>query len=437
MQAIITHDMADFDGLAACVAAQKLYPEATIVLGRRLGTGLVDFMALHKDRFATVRYTDIDPDSVSLLVVVDFRRRSRLENFAELLSRVERGDIEVHVYDHHAAAADDLVGTVEVVQPVGSATTLLVEQIQLRGIEVDVLEATLFVLGIFADTGSLGYATTTSRDARAIAWLLDQGASPKVINRYLRPPFTPAQREALARMLGAVEVEEVGGFEVGFVVTPLERAFTGLAEVTTEVAELEGHAALFAIYPIAGRRIQVVARSRSPRVNVGAALEAVGGGGHASAGSAVVHHADVEAVRAALLAALRRNPPQAERVGDVMSSPVRTVAPGMILAELRDSLRTWRHTGVPVVEGGRLVGIVSHRDVERAERDGRLHLPVSSCMSHHVKTTTLDATLAEALELMTDADVGRLPVLRDGRLVGILSRSDVLRVLYRRNGARR
>ena len=435
MQAIITHEMADFDGLAGCVAARKLYPEAAIVLGRRLGTGLVEFLALHKERFPTLRYTDIDPDSVTLLVVVDFRRRSRLDNFRELLERVESGRIELHVYDHHAAAPDDLVGTLEIVQPVGSATTLLVEQIQTRGIEVDALEATLFVLGIYADTGSLSYATTTSRDARAVAWLLDQGASPRVINRYLRPAFTPAQRETLARMLGAVEVEQVGGFDIGFVETPLGRAFTGLAEVTSEVAELEGHAALFALYPIGGRRVQIVARSRSPRVDVGAVLEAVGGGGHPSAGSAIVHHGDVAAVRRALLDELRSHPPRAERVADVMSSPVRSVAPDMILGDLRESLRTWRHTGVPVVDQGRLVGIVSHRDLERAERDGRLHLPVSSCMSHHVKTTTLDAPLADALDVMTAADVGRLPVLRDGRLVGILSRSDVLAVLYGRSGA--
>jgi tRNA nucleotidyltransferase (CCA-adding enzyme) len=435
VQAIITHEMADFDGLAGCVAAGKLYPEARIVLGRRLGTGLVDFLALHKDRFPTVRYTDIDPDSVTLLVVVDFRRRSRLDNFRELLDRVERGELEVHVYDHHAAAEDDLLGTVEVVQPVGSATTLLVEQIQLRGLDVDTLEATLFVLGIYADTGSLGYATTTSRDARAVAWLLDQGASLKVIGRYLRPAFTPEQRETLARMLGAVEVEDVDGFDIGFVVTPLEHAFTGLAEVTTEVAELEGHAALFAMYPIGGRRIQIVARSRSPRVDVGAVLEVVGGGGHPSAGAAIVHDADVAAVRRRLLEALQSGPPRAARVADIMSSPVRTVAPDMILAQLRDSLRTWRHTGVPVVDDGRLVGIVSRRDVEKAERDGRLHLPVSSCMSHNVKTTTLDATLDDALERMTAADVGRLPVLRDGRLVGILSRSDLLRVLYAQTGA--
>lgn len=435
MQAIITHEMADFDGLAGCVAAKKLYPDASIVLGRQLGTTLADFMALHKDRFPTVRYTEIDAESVTLLVIVDFRRRSRLENFKALLCRVDRGELKVHVYDHHAAAEDDLVGQVEVVQPVGSATTLLVEQIQQRGLEVDSLEATLFVLGIFADTGSLGYATTTSRDARAVAWLLDQGASPKVINRYLRPAFTPAQRETLARMLGAVEVEDVGGFDIGFVVTPLQRAFTGLAEVTTEVAELEGHAALFAIYPIGDRRIQVVARSRSPRVDVGAVLEAVGGGGHRSAGAAILHHGDVDAVRWSLAEALRSHPPRAERVADVMSSPVRTVAPDMLLTDLRDSLRTWRHTGVPVVDDGRLVGIVSHRDLERAERDRRLHLPVSSCMSHNVKTTTLHATLESALQLMTEADVGRLPVLRDGRLVGILSRSDVLRVLYGRSGA--
>ncbi|MFN7131914.1 MAG: CBS domain-containing protein, partial [Myxococcales bacterium] len=114
-----------------------------------------------------------------------------------------------------------------------------------------------------------------------------------------------------------------------------------------------------------------------------------------------------------------------------MSSPVRAVEADTPLVELERSLKHWRHTGVPVLRDGSMIGIVSRRDVEAARRDGRLHLGVSSCMSQNVKTTTPDAPLEDALAAMVSANVGRLPVLKDGHLVGIVTRSDLLRFLYR------
>jgi len=68
--------------------------------------------------------------------------------------------------------------------------------------------------------------------------------------------------------------------------------------------------------------------------------------------------------------------------------------------------------------------------VSRAREGGRLELPVTSHMSGNLRTVGPDAPLEEALAAMTEADVGRLPVLRDERLVGIVSRTDVLRALY-------
>ncbi len=117
-----------------------------------------------------------------------------------------------------------------------------------------------------------------------------------------------------------------------------------------------------------------------------------------------------------------------------MSSPVTSVAPDLPLRELAESLRTWRHTGVPVLRDGHLAGIISRRDVEKAAKDDRLHLPVASCMSSNVRTTEPDAVLEEALELMVQHDVGRLPVLRNERVVGIVTRTDILRFLYDREG---
>jgi tRNA nucleotidyltransferase (CCA-adding enzyme) len=113
-----------------------------------------------------------------------------------------------------------------------------------------------------------------------------------------------------------------------------------------------------------------------------------------------------------------------------MSSPVRTVTPDTPLEELASSLREWGHMGAPVVQGGKLVGMISRRDLERAQREGRGNLAVNSCMAHRVLTVSPDALLTEALEQMQTHNIGRLPVLDGPRIIGILSRDDVLGYLY-------
>jgi tRNA nucleotidyltransferase (CCA-adding enzyme) len=113
-----------------------------------------------------------------------------------------------------------------------------------------------------------------------------------------------------------------------------------------------------------------------------------------------------------------------------MSSPVRTVTPEMPLSELALSLQEWGHTGAPVVRDGKLVGVISRRDVERAQREDRGSLPVSSCMAHTPRTIGPDAPLTEALEQMQTHNIGRLPVVEGERIVGIISREDVLGYLY-------
>jgi tRNA nucleotidyltransferase (CCA-adding enzyme) len=430
MQIVVTHEMADFDALAAAVAAQKLNPGSQIALGRQIGREVRAFLALHKDRFPTVRLTEVDQARVSRLILVDVRRRSRLGALAPLLARADRDELQVAIYDHHPAADDDLSGDPEHVEAVGSATTLLVEQMRAAGIEVDPVEATLFALGIHADTGSLSYAVTTARDALALAWLIAAGADPRLIARYLRPPFSAAQRRALRRVLERVEVSTLGGLDIGFALVELPRVVDGISEVATEAAELVGCAALFAVFAFGGR-VQVAARSRSPLIDVASFLTELGGGGHASAASANVKQREGPEVLAVLRAAVSARPPNPTRVADLMSSPVHCVPHDAPLSSLADSLRAWRHTGAPVMRDGKLVGIVSRRDLEQARNKGRLSLPVSSEMSQPVVSISAHASLEQALALMEREDVGRLPVLRATRLVGIVTRSDLLRVLYR------
>jgi tRNA nucleotidyltransferase (CCA-adding enzyme) len=440
MEVILTHDNADFDALAALVGARKLYPDARMVFSA--GGGGADiraFLALHRDRFPTIGPSDVDGAAVRRVILVDVRRARRLRGYGAVTARLVRKDptLDVHVYDHHPAAPDDVRGSFEIIAPVGSATTLLVESIRARGLPVDTLEATLLALGIHADTGSLTFAGTTPRDAEALAFLLGRGVALPVLNRYLDPHFSPAQRELIRGMIGAAVIHRVGGVPIAFVEQPLTRGSGGLDAVTSHVAALEDHPVLFALYGARHDRVHVIARARVPWVDVGAVLATLGGGGHRSAGSAIVRDASFAEVRARILAALTRDPPRPAVARDLMSSPVHTVTPDVTLRALSASLVAWHHTGAPVLEGGRLVGIVSRRDVAEAEKHDKLDRTVASRMTREVITITPDTPLEEALGKMETSDVGRLPVIEDGRLLGILTRSDVLRCLYGAGEARR
>ena len=432
MKLITSHETTDFDGLASCVALQKLLPGAVIGLSGGFASNVHQYLALHSDRFRTQPCQDLDLDAVDLLAVTDVRKRHRLAHVESILERAadEPRSVRVVVWDHHPASPDDLHADEEHVQPVGSVTTLLVEELRGRGIEVDREEATLFSLGIHEDTGSLVYARTSSRDAMALAWLLGRGAQSALLQRFLRPPLDALGRRLLVRLIDEVQDVPRFGASVGVSALETEEVPGTLAEVTTEAFRVLPHDALFGVYRLPNGKVHVVGRAQANSIPVGAILELLGGGGHAGAGSAIVRDARLEEVVSRLHASIERRCVQPQVVRDLMSSPVRTVEPDTPLPVLASSLREWGHTGAPVVEDGKLVGVVSRRDVERAQREGRGTLAVKSCMAHRVLSIGPDASLTEALEQMQKHNIGRLPVVDGGRVIGILSRENVLGYLY-------
>jgi tRNA nucleotidyltransferase (CCA-adding enzyme) len=306
----------------------------------------------------------------------------------------------------------------------------LVEELRVRGIEIDREEATLFSLGIHEDTGSLSYARSNSRDAMALAWLLGQGAQPGLLQRFLRPSLDGLERDLLVRLVEGIEDFPRFGLSIGVAALEIREAPASLANVSTEAFRILPHDALFCAFRLPNGKTHIIGRAQANKLPIGAILEGLGGGGHAGAGSATVRDASLEEVVCRLREHIDRSCYEPRIVRDLMSSPVRTVGLDTPLLELASSLREWGHTGAPVVEDGQLVGVISRRDIERAQREGRGDLAVKSCMAHHALSIGPDATLQEALELMQSNNVGRLPVLEGTRIIGILSREDLLGYLY-------
>lgn len=435
MHVILTHTNSDFDAVASQVAASLLWPNAVMIRSRRVSRQVQGFLALHKDRFPMLAVDEVEWARVERATVVDVRTRERLSDFAPLWERRDEHptSLHLHLIDHHPASSDDLCGDERWIEPTGAAVTLLVEALMERGIRPEPIESTLLLLGIHADTGSLLFPSTTPRDVRAAAWLLEAGAELQVMGRYLRREWSATQRKVLVRLLDGVEEHDMAGLEIGVAGLEVNKRADGLADVTHQVLTMLGYAAIFALFESRPGRVQLIARARHPAIDVGAIARALGGGGHRAAAAALLKSNTLEEAKAEVCALLRHDPPKPRVVGELMISPVLTVPHDLPLEACRRLLEEARIHGAPVVRDGRLSGIISRRDLARAERDDRMDLTVASCMAQFVETITEDRPLEEALRRMTERDIGRLPVLRGEEIVGILTRTDVLNVLYKSN----
>lgn len=120
------------------------------------------------------------------------------------------------------------------------------------------------------------------------------------------------------------------------------------------------------------------------------------------------------------------------RVRDAMTTRVITVTPQTTMAEFREVLRANRISGTPVVEEGRMVGIISIEDLIKALAAGELNATVGEKMTPDPATLYDDEPLIHAVGKFTSLGYGRFPVInRQGELVGILVQGDIVRALLR------
>jgi tRNA nucleotidyltransferase (CCA-adding enzyme) len=425
-QVIATHGNTDFDGFAAMLAARLLYPGSVVAVGA-LNRNVRDFYRLHTDELGpVVDASRLELEAIRRLVVVEARHASRL---GELEAVALDPTVEKALFDHHGEGGlpDWIAPSAAVLSSDGALTTTLVGILAERELLPTPLEATAFALGIHEDTGSLTYPTTTQRDADALAWCLRHGARQELVAAYLHTPLTAPERDLLHELVDALEPVDAGGEELLLAAVRWPDYVEGVSNLAHKIVDLTDARALVLLVEM-DRRVFAVVRSRTDRVDAAVLAGALGGGGHAQAASAITR-LGLEGARARLLDALERAQPEPRRARDVMSTPPRSVAPGDAVRDAMILCQRHGQSGVFVVDAGCLVGSVSREDLDKAIGHGLAHAPVRGIMSSHVTSAGDGATLAELQGLVTTADDGRVAIVREGELVGVVSRADLLRAL--------
>ncbi|MDZ7956977.1 MAG: CBS domain-containing protein [Aulosira sp. DedQUE10] len=433
MDLILCHTTADFDALGAAVGLTRLLPGSKIVLTGGAHPPVRDFLALHRDEYPLIERRAVNPEKIRSITVVDTQQRDRLGKAAEWLDLPSLK--EIIVYDHHLGHKLDIPATQTHISSVGATTTLMVEQLQQQDILLTPSEATVMALGIHVDTGSLTYEQATPRDALALAWLMQQGASLSMISTYRDPGLSPQLQQLLTLALDNLEYICLRGYTISWVTLKTDEFVPGLSSLASQLMELTEIDALLLAneYPLTEdeSRLTIIGRSQIPETNLNELFQPLGGGGHSQAASLNLRGVDSPAILKQLLDEFKATIPHPLTARDLMSSPVRTIRPETTITEAQRILLRYGHSGLSVVNAqGQLLGIISRRDIDIALHHGFSHAPVKGYMTPNIKSITPETTLPQIEALMVTYDIGRLPVLDNGQLVGIVTRTDVLRELH-------
>ena len=115
-------------------------------------------------------------------------------------------------------------------------------------------------------------------------------------------------------------------------------------------------------------------------------------------------------------------------VGDMMSSPVTTVPPTMPLSTVIGMMYSSKHLGFPVIERDTLIGIITLADVNRTSSIDREAMQVRDIMTRDLITLPPETPVIDALRIMSAQNFGRIPIVQDGKILGIVTRTDILKV---------
>lgn len=430
MDWIVSHERADFDALASMVVARRLYPEAQMVLVAPPEPSVRRFLALHRGVFP-VRYAhELKDQQPARLILVDTRNPARLGPLRNLASDP---DIELHVYDHHPPTPEGVQGDLDIVEPVGAAVTVLLERLNEP---LTSEEATLCLLALHEETGSFTHAGTTARDLAIGARLLEQGARLSMVHVFVSHSLNVVQRQLLAELMENAELHDCEGTPVALALAERDEFVADLALLTSRLLEMLGVEVVLSLVRM-DTTVYVVGRATSESAELGRLLGELGGGGHGAAASAGLPVEPLAPLRDRLFERLRETLPGKPTARQLMTSPVELLEAGITVQQALEGLRRLNHTAAGLTENDRLVGWIARSDLDKALAHDLGHAPVQSYMSNEIVSVTPDTRLDEIQRLLVERDIGRVPVLDGDRLVGIVSRTDVLRWLHGRQATRR
>jgi tRNA nucleotidyltransferase (CCA-adding enzyme) len=422
MDIILTHERTDFDGLASLLGAYLLDQNLTPVLPRQLNRNVEAFLSLYGVELPFVDPRDMTGEPIHSVWLVDTQAMTSIKGMVK--------DIKVKVIDHHHQREDIPEDWEVTIRDTGATATIFVAAIQERDIPLTPVEATLLLLGIYEDTGSLTYTRTTAEDIFAAGILLERGASLNIVSDYINHPLSSAQQRVYEDLRANAESLIIHGHNLILAqadATDLEEELSSLAHKLRDLLDPD---ALFLLLSTSGG-VQIVARSTDDHIDVSDVLsEFEGGGGHPRAAAALINGSSLSEIYQKLIEILPQYVKPAIRAKDIMSKDPQTLFPETPVAEVAELMMRYGYEGYPVVNEDQILGLVTRRAVDRALAH-ELDVTAASIMEAGDVRVFPGDSIEQIQDVMMESGWGQIPVVssRTKKIVGIITRTDLIKIL--------
>lgn len=426
MKILVGHANMDMDCFGSLVMARYLYPDHVPVRSRLIHPVARNLYHLYKKRLDFMASRDLQDHKIEEIVVFDTRSYGRIQEYMDFI-KPWRGSIEI--YDHHLSESSDITGAKIHEAPYGANTTLVAQAVKEKGLEIHPEDATIALTGIFADTGNFTHDNIHPKDFETASWLLSQGANLKLVRQFLQVLKQDYQIDLFHQLLNSAIYRRIHGHSILFCYLILPELVNGLAGIIEKIFEVENTDALFGIISFEKEnRTLLVGRSQKDDIDVHELMKPWGGGGHPRAGSATVKKRVGQQLYDEFLEGLEETLTPAINAESLMTTQVNCIQRDWTVLEASLFLERVSHTGAPVVdETGTLVGLMTLRDISKARKAQNIKAKVSGYMTHKVYNCSPQCTIRDLERIFLTHNVGHIPVVDKGSVVGIVTRSDYLR----------
>jgi tRNA nucleotidyltransferase (CCA-adding enzyme) len=433
MQLILTHEQADFDAIASLLGAYLLQKDAYVLLPNSTNRNVQSFIHLYGSELPFLKASELPNENITSITLVDTQSLPTLKGM--------RKDTQVYVIDHHQQKEN--FPPAWHFEPVDSiaCTTRFVENLQENNGQLSLIHATLLLLGIYEDSGSLTYANTTPRDVSAVAYLLEQGASLKIAGDFLNPPLSLEQRPVFEDLLNNLETFSIQDCSVIVSHADAPRLGDEVSSIAHKICDLLDPDALF-IFVKTKEGIRLVARSITDQISVARIARHYHGGGHERASSALIKQDkanpdQLTGIIATFKDELAGYIEPAVTVSQIMSKKPLTIKLNTTARQAYQLMQHFGYEGYPVVDNNEVRGLLTRRAVDRA-LSHKMDLTAASLMEAGNVSVAPGDSLEKLQQVMVESGWGQVPVVdpHSGKVIGITTRTDLLKILAgRRKGA--
>ncbi len=440
MKIAMTHDQADFDAIASLFAASRL-EDAIAVIPQKRNHNVNSFLVLYGSEFDFVEFNDLPQEAITHVTITDTQSVLTLRGMGaktriSIVDHHPPRNSEPNPENHGQNLGERFVEFVEL----GATTTHFVERMQHHRFSLSAAQATLLLLGIYEDTGSLTYSKTTPRDIRAAAWLVEQGGLLSALPEYLNPPMNPQQVAIYDLLLDNMETAQIHGHRILISHAEIPTKVDEISTLAHKIRDLfEPDAVFILVTTPEGTRL--IARSSTDDINVGEITKGFGGGGHLRAASALIRPEKDKSdspleLLATLGAVLHAKIKPSIMVARLMSKKPAVLTPEQPVEQARQLMLKYGYEGFPVVQDGKVIGLLTRRSVDRATRH-KLNFKVGNLMDAGGYCVHPADPIQIVQAVMTESGWGQIPVVDPAsqKIVGIVTRTDLLRVLVNKRRA--